>query len=70
MSAVVVVAVVGVVMEVSSVDVVSRTIKGVVSPCFLCSIFEWPFFVVMFEQPPLNLCHNHSNLDKCLFKTD
>ena len=33
--------------------------------CRYC-IFEQPF--LLFEQPPLILCHNQSNLDNCLSK--
>ena len=53
----------------TSVDVVSVAFTCDVSPCTLCLMFGWPFVVSCFEQSPLNLCHNQSNFDKCLFKT-
>ena len=74
---VIVVDVVDVTVLVASVDVVSDAISGsvtvllvgdVISSWLWYCIFEWPF--LLFEQPPLNLCHNHSNFDNCLSKTD
>ena len=47
----------------------SKTSVDVVSPCLLNCAFEQPYVVSSLDQTPLDLCHNLSNFDKCLFRT-